>query len=233
MSIAAVRSSALLVAAFVLAASATSGHAWAASAASVGSLPEPTVDAPLARHAGRQKAVLAGGCFWGLQAVFEHVKGVISVRAGYAGGESGTASYGEVSTGTTGHAESVEITYDPSLISYGQLLKVYFSVAHDPTELNRQGPDDGPQYRSNVFYASDEQRRIAQAYIGQLGQARAFPQPIVTRVTPLSAFYEAEAYHQDYFIHHPTAPYIVINDKPKVENLRTEWPALYRESVTP
>jgi peptide-methionine (S)-S-oxide reductase len=195
-------------------------------------VPEPAVDVPLAQHAGRQTAVLAGGCFWGLQAVFEHVKGVISVTSGYSGGKSNTASYDEVSTGTTGHAESVQIVYDPSQISYGQLLKVFFSVAHDPTELDRQGPDEGPQYRSNIFVSSDEQRRIAEAYIGQIGQAQAFPQPIVTKVTTLSGFYPAEAYHQDYFIHHPTAPYIVINDKPKVEHLRTEWPTLYRDAVT-
>jgi len=193
-------------------------------------LPDPVVDAPLARTAGRQTAVIAGGCFWGIQAVFEHVKGVISATSGYSGGDAASPSYEEVSTGETGHAESVQITYDPSQISYGQLLKVFFSVAHDPTELDRQGPDNGTQYRSAIFYSSPEQQRIASAYIAQLGSIKVFSQKIVTEVTPFKAFYPAEDYHQDYFIHHPYSPYIIINDKPKVEHLKTEWPALYRDT---
>lgn len=190
-------------------------------------LPDPTVDASPATGQGPQTAVLAGGCFWGVEGVFQHVKGVIDVTSGYAGGQAATANYETVSTGRTGHAESVKITYDPSRISYGQLLKVYFSVAHDPTELNRQGPDEGTQYRSAIFYANDEQRRIAQSYIGQLQHAHAFRQPIVTQVVGLKAFYPAEAYHQDYLIHHPGNPYIVINDLPKIANLRQALPTLY------
>jgi peptide-methionine (S)-S-oxide reductase len=192
-------------------------------------LPEPTVDEPRATHAGQEQAVLSGGCFWGVQAVFEHVKGVTKVVSGYAGGEANTAAYETVSTGTTGHAESVQITYDPSQISYGQLLKVYFSVAHDPTELNRQGPDEGTQYRSAIWFSTPDQQRIARAYIDQLTAAKIFEQPIVTQVTSLPGFYPAEDYHQDFFVHHPNNPYIVINDKPKVANLKTEWPALYRD----
>lgn len=192
-------------------------------------LPEPTVDEPLASHGGHEQAVLAGGCFWGLQAVFEHVKGVTKVVAGYAGGAKNTAQYETVGTGSTGHAESVQITYDPSQISYGQLLKVYFSVAHDPTELNRQGPDEGTQYRSAIFFSTPDQQRIAQAYIDQLTQAKIFDQPIVTQVVSLPGFYAAEDYHQDYLVHHPNSPYIVINDKPKVANLKTEWPELYKK----
>lgn len=191
-------------------------------------VPDPVLDAPLAHSPGRETAVLAGGCFWGMQAVFEHVKGVLRVTSGFAGGDVESPSYEEVSTGTTGHAESVQIVYDPSQISYGQLLKVFFSVAHDPTQLNRQGPDEGTQYRSAIFYSSPEQQRIAAAYIAQLQGASVFPGKIVTEVAPLKSFYVAEAYHQDYFIHHPYSLYIIINDKPKVENLKTEWPGLYR-----
>lgn len=190
-------------------------------------IPNPAMDAPLAKARGSENAVLAGGCFWGIQAVFEHVKGVKIVAAGYSGGSAATAQYETVSTGMTGHAESVKITYDPSQISYGQLLKVYFSVAHDPTELNRQGPDDGTQYRSAIFYANDDQKRIAQAYIAQLNQAKAFSGPIVTQVVALKAFYPAEGYHQDYAVHHPDDPYIRINDLPKVERLRRQLPELY------
>jgi peptide-methionine (S)-S-oxide reductase len=192
-------------------------------------LPEPAVDEPMASHAGQEKAVVAGGCFWGVQAVFEHVKGVTKVVSGYAGGDAQTATYDQVSTETTGHAESVEITYDPSVITYGQLLKVYFSVAHDPTELNRQGPDAGTSYRSAIFFTTPDQERIAKAYISQLGQAKVFPRPIVTQVVSLPAFYPAEAYHQDFFVHNPTYPYIVINDRPKVEHLKSEWPSLYKD----
>jgi peptide-methionine (S)-S-oxide reductase len=190
-------------------------------------VPSPTLDATLAATKSGQTAVLAGGCFWGIQAVFQHVKGVISATSGYSGGAAKTAEYELVSTGDTGHAESVKITYDASQITYGQLLQIFFSVAHDPTELNRQGPDTGTQYRSSIFYADDEQKRIAEAYIAQLEQAKVFPRPIVTQVVPLKAFYPAEPYHQNYAELHPDNPYIVYNDAPKVANLRHEFPDLY------
>ncbi len=196
--------------------------------ASHAAIPAPVLDMSLATTKGEQTAVLAGGCFWGIEAVFEHVKGVTNVKSGYSGGSAGTAQYEKVSTGKTGHAEAVQITFDPNQVSYGQLLKVFFSVAHDPTELNRQGPDTGTQYRSAIFYANEDQKRIAQAYIDQLNQAKVFPRPIVTQVVPLNAFYEAEGYHQDYLVHHPDEPYIVINDLPKVENLRKQLPDLYK-----
>jgi peptide-methionine (S)-S-oxide reductase len=198
------------------------------TAASATALPDPALQAPLATTKGEETAVLAGGCFWGIEAVFEHVKGVTSAKSGYSGGAAGTAQYEKVSSGRTGHAEAVQITFDPSQVSYGQLLKVFFSVAHDPTELNRQGPDSGTQYRSAIFYANEEQKRVAQAYIDQLNQAKVFPRAIVTQVVPLEAFYEAEGYHQDYLAHHPDEPYIVINDMPKVENLRKQLPELYK-----
>ena len=185
----------------------------------------PSVD----KSAGAaQTAVLAGGCFWGVQGVFEHVRGVQKVVSGYAGGEAATAQYETVSTGRTGHAESVKITFDPAQISYGQLLQIAFSVAFDPTQLNRQGPDSGAQYRSEIFYADESQRSIASAYIDQLTKAHTFPRPIVTRVDPLKAFFPAEDYHQDYLFHHPTQPYIAIYDLPKVENLKRVFPDLYR-----
>ena len=197
------------------------------SASSVAApLPDPAVDIPL-RAAGIQTAVLAGGCFWGVEGVFEHVKGVTRVVSGYAGGQADTASYRQVSTGRTGHAESVRIFYDPARISYGQLLKVFFSVAHDPTELNRQGPDTGTQYRSAIFYASEDQKRVADGYIAQLQAAGVFPGRIVTQVVPLQGFYDAEAYHQNYLDQHPNQPYIVINDLPKIANLRRLLPSLY------
>jgi peptide-methionine (S)-S-oxide reductase len=196
--------------------------------ASANRIPDPALDAPLASSKGGQTAVLAGGCFWGVEAVFEHVKGVAEVKSGYSGGLAAAARYGKVSTGQTGHAESVRITYDPSQISYGQLLKVFFSVAHDPTELNRQGPDRGTQYRSAIFYSNEEQKRIAQAYINQLNNAKVFTGPIVTQVASLESFHEAESYHQDYLAKHPDEPYIVINDLPKVENLRKYLPGLYK-----
>jgi peptide-methionine (S)-S-oxide reductase len=189
-------------------------------------LPDPQVDAALAAN-GESTAVIAGGCFWGIQAVFQHVKGVKSAVSGYSGGAASTARYELVGTGTTGHAESVRITYDPSQISYGQLLKVFFSIAHDPTELNRQGPDDGPQYRSAIFYNGEEQHRIAAAYVSQLQQAKLFSRKIVTEISPLKGFYEAEAYHQDYATRHPRDPYIVINDAPKVAHLKEQFPAIY------
>ena len=201
----------------------------AANATAGSALPNPVIDAPLAATKGEQTAVIAGGCFWGVQAVFEHVKGVISVRAGYSGGSADTAHYEMVSGGDTGHAESIRIKYDPSRISFGQLLKVYFAVAHDPTELNRQGPDTGTQYRSAIFYSSAEQQKIADAYIAQLNKAGIFKQPIVTQVVALKAFYEAEGYHQDYAVNHPNEPYIAINDLPKVAELRKQLPDLYVE----
>jgi peptide-methionine (S)-S-oxide reductase len=202
--------------------------ACGAATASVTAIPDPVLDSPLAKSKGEQTAVLAGGCFWGVEAVFEHVKGVTDVKSGYSGGALATAHYEKVGTGETGHAESVRITYDPSQVSYGQLLKVFFWVAHDPTELNRQGPDTGTQYRSAIFYANEEQRRIAQAYIDQLNRAKVFARPIVTQVAALQSFNEAEAYHQDYLANHPDDPYIVINDLPKVENLRRQIPVLYK-----
>jgi peptide-methionine (S)-S-oxide reductase len=190
-------------------------------------VPDPAKDEPVAKASTTEKAVLAGGCFWGLQAVFEHVKGVKSVTAGYSGGTVKNPSYEEVSTGDTGHAESVEITYDPSKVTFGQLLKVYFSVAHDPTELNRQGPDTGTQYRSSIFYENAQQQQVAQAYIAQLDAAHVFHSPIVTKVVAYQAFYPAEGYHQDYATKHPDNPYIAINDAPKVSALKKECPALY------
>ena len=190
-------------------------------------LPAPAVDIPATAAKGPQTAVFAGGCFWGVDAVFKHVKGVSSVVSGYAGGGAKTADYEMVSTGMTGHAESVEVTYDPAKVSYGQLLTVFFSVAHDPTQLNRQGPDTGTQYRSAIFTTNDEQKRVAQAYVAQLDKAKVFPGPIVTEIVPLPAFYPAEAYHQNYLALHPTQPYIVYNDLPKVANLKTQFPALY------
>src|SRR5262245_32542682 len=189
-------------------------------------LPDPEIDAQ-ATTAGDSTAVLAGGCFWGIQAVFQHVKGVKRATSGYSGGAASTAEYELVGTGRTGHAESVRISYDPSQISYGQLLKIFFSVAHDPTELNRQGPDDGPQYRSAIFYNSEEQHQIAAAYVQQLQQSKVFPRKIVTEITQLKGFYEAEAYHQDYATRHPNDPYIVINDAPKVAHLKQLFPTIY------
>ena len=194
---------------------------------SVTTIPVPVVDASITSGKSEQTAVVAGGCFWGIQAVFQHVKGVISATSGYSGGPEKTAQYEFVSTGETGHAESVRITYDPSKITYGQILRVFFSVAHDPTQLNRQGPDEGTQYRSSIFYGNDEQKRIAEAYIAQLEQAKNFPRPIVTQVVPLRTFYPAESYHQDYAAHHPDNPYIVYNDAPKVVHLREQFPDLY------
>jgi peptide-methionine (S)-S-oxide reductase len=190
--------------------------------------PEPAVDLPLAKHAGQEKAVLSGGCFWGMQLVFQHVRGVTHVTAGYAGGAENTATYDQVSSGRTGHAESVEITYDPAQISYGQLLKVFFSVAHDPTELNRQGPDEGTQYRSSIFYTTPDQKRVAEAYIAQLNTAKIWSAPIVTQVVALPGFYAAEEYHQNYATTHPESLYIAVNDRPKLSALQSTWPGLYR-----
>jgi peptide-methionine (S)-S-oxide reductase len=198
----------------------------AVAAESAVKIPAPTMDEPAA--AGNLKtAVLAGGCFWGVQGVYQHLKGVKNVLSGYAGGERTSADYESVSEGDSGHAESVQIVYDPAQVTYGQILQVFFSVAHDPTQLNRQGPDTGTQYRSAIFYGSDSQKKIAEAYIAQLDAAGVFPRRIVTRVDPLKGFFAAERYHQDYLLNHPAEPYIVINDLPKVRNFQRMLPALY------
>jgi peptide-methionine (S)-S-oxide reductase len=190
------------------------------------SFPDPAVDTPKASSPGKDTAVLAGGCFWGMEAVFEHLKGVKNVVSGFAGGEKSTAHYDQVSTGTTGHAESVKITYDPSQITLGEILKVYFSVAHDPTQLNRQGPDHGTQYRSAVFYMNDEQKKITEAYIQQLDAAHVYSRPIVTQVVPFDGFYAAEGYHQHFLENNLTNPYIVYNDLPKLEALKKQYPQM-------
>ena len=197
------------------------------ASANAGPLPDAANDVPLAKERGTANAVFAGGCFWGVEAVFENVKGVTEAVSGYSGGTLARPSYEQVSSGMTGHAESVQVTYDPSQVTYGQLLKVFFSVAHDPTQLNRQGPDTGTQYRSAIFYANADQERVAQAYIEQLKQAKSFRRPIVTQVAPLKTFYAAEAYHQNYLVQHPDEPYIVINDMPKLAALKAELPQLY------
>lgn len=188
-----------------------------------------TFTLPLAAQQQRQTVVVAGGCFWGIQNVFAHMKGVVIATSGYAGGSAKTADYETVSGGNTGHAESVKIVFDPNVVSFATLLKVFFSVAHDPTQLNRQGPDVGTQYRSVIFVANDEQKRTAEMAIAQLTQSKVYPRPIVTQVVPLDGFYPAEAYHQDYAIVHQTEPYIVYNDLPKVDHLRAKFPELYRE----
>ncbi|PPD43952.1 MAG: peptide-methionine (S)-S-oxide reductase [Methylocystis sp.] len=193
------------------------------------SLPPPAYD-PAPAKTEEQKLVVAGGCFWGVQGVFQRVKGVTRAVSGYAGGAAQTAHYNEVSRGDTGHAESVEITYNPKEVSLGKLLQVYFSVAHDPTQLNRQGPDEGTQYRSAIFIAAPEQQKVAREYITQLSSAKAFEAPIATKLEPLARFYPAEAHHQDYLIHNPRQPYIVYNDLPKIENLKRLFPALYRDA---
>jgi peptide-methionine (S)-S-oxide reductase len=199
----------------------------AGSAAAV-PVPAPVVDETKAPEPAKQTAVVAGGCFWGIQAVFQHVKGVVSATSGYSGGTAKNPDYEEVSSGSTGHAESVQVVYDPSQVTYGELLRVFFSVALDPTEVNRQGPDEGTQYRSVIFYGNDEQKHIAEAYIAQLNQARVFSKAIATQVVPLKTFYPAEGYHQNYAELHPNQPYIVYNDAPKVANLRREFPDLYK-----
>ncbi len=200
---------------------------WAgllAAGVNAASFPDATIDEHTQK--GTETAVLAGGCFWGVDAVFKNIKGVTGVVSGYAGGEKSTAQYETVSGGRTGHAESVQITYDPSQVTYGQLLKVYFAVAHDPTEVNRQGPDSGTQYRSAIFTSSDEQKRIAQAYIDQLDKAHIFPKKIATQVAPLKAFYPAEEYHQNFLERNPNYPYIVYNDLPKLKALKQQFPQL-------
>lgn len=199
-----------------------------ASMKTLKSFPNPSTDIAIAQVKGKQTAVFAGGCFWGMEAVFEHLKGVSEVVSGYSGGDQATASYPRVSSGGTDHAEAIKITYDPSQISYGQLLKVYFAVAHDPTQLNRQGPDSGKQYRSAIFFKDKEQKKVAAAYINQLNKAQVYSSPIVTTLVPFQAFYAAEGYHQDFIQHNPTYPYVVIHDLPKVENLKKQFPAMYK-----
>jgi peptide-methionine (S)-S-oxide reductase len=203
------------------------------AAAAPAPFPAAAVDDPLAQTAGRDSIVVAGGCFWGVQAVFQHTKGVLRATSGYAGGATKHPTYEQVSSGSTGHAESVEVVFDPSQISLGQLLQVFFSVAHDPTELNRQGPDEGTQYRSMILAVRDRQEAIARAYIEQLDGAKVYRHRIVTEVAPLRAFYPAEAYHQDYVYRHPFEPYIMINDRPKVETLRKRYPAIYVDTRAP
>lgn len=197
------------------------------SARLAGPIPDPSLNLPLAASVP-QKAVFAGGCFWGMEGVFEHLKGVSAVMTGYAGGDAATATYDQVSSGDTAHAESVEVTYDPAKISYGELLKIYFAVAHDPTQLNRQGPDVGPQYRSEIFFADSQQQQVAEAYIQQLNAAKAFAQPIVTQIAPLDRFYAAESYHQDFIDRNPLKPYVVIHDLPQIRQLQAEFPDMYQ-----
>lgn len=192
-------------------------------------IPAPAIDAPLAKQSGHETAVLAGGCFWGTQTVFERVKGVTATTVGYSGGSASTATYAQVTRENTGHAESVQVVYDPSKITYGTLLRIFFSVAHDPTELNRQGPDVGPSYRSVIFYSNPEQERIAKAYIAQLDAAKVFRKPIVTQVVPLQGFYKAEDYHQDYALHNPNNPYVNICDRPKIGELKKQFPDLFQK----
>jgi len=200
-----------------------------APVAATPAIPPLSVEVPLAKQAGKETAVFAGGCFWGVQSVFQRVKGVISTAAGYAGGSKETATYQQVITETTGHAETVQVVFDPSRITYATLLRVYFSVAHDPIQLNRQGPDVGTSYRSAIFYTNDEQKHLAQAYIAQLDQQKVFSNKIVTEVTPLKAFYRAEDYHQDYAYYNPDNPYIQVCDRPKIDALKQQFPDLFVE----
>ncbi len=199
------------------------------SAAAKTPIPAPADDTALAQTAGKETAIFAGGCFWGTQSVFERVKGVLATTAGYAGGSAATATYAQVTQENTGHAESVKVVFDPSQITYGRLLQIFFSVVHDPTQLNRQGPDVGPSYRSVIFYTSEEQQKISMEYIAQLDAAKVFRKPIVTQVVPLKGFYDAEAYHQDYALHNPYNPYIMVCDRPKVDALKHEFPDLFKD----
>lgn len=217
----------ILVIAVVVAAAVGAYMANSAAAEKAVQLPPPAFDLPVAD--GPRTAVFAGGCFWGVQAVFQHTKGVLGAVSGYAGGPADSANYQAVTTGTTGHAESVKVTYDPKQISYGKLLQIYFSIAHNPTQLDAQGPDAGPQYRSAIFLADEGQKQVAQRYIAQLEAARAFPSKIVTQLTPLTAFYPAEAYHQDYATLNPHSPYIIAFDRPKIDNLKKLMPDVFRE----
>lgn len=198
-----------------------------AKAAGNGPIPAAKVDVSLATASGHETAVFAGGCFWGTQAVFERVKGVVATTVGYSGGSASTATYDQVTTETTGHAESIQVVYDPSRLTYGQLLRIFFSVAHDPTQLNRQGPDVGTSYRSAIFYSTPDQKRIAEAYIAQLDAAKVFSGPIVTQVVPLKGFYRAEDYHQDYALKNPNDPYIQVCDRPKISALKQQFPDLF------
>jgi peptide-methionine (S)-S-oxide reductase len=218
----------MLAAGAALTAALFGGHVTASAAEDAVAIPAPAIDEPPAT-AATETAVFAGGCFWGVQGVFQHVRGVTQALSGYAGGQPATARYEEVGSGRTGHAESVEVTYDPRQISYGRLLQIYFSVAHDPTQLNRQGPDTGTQYRSTLFVANAMQRQVAQAYIAQLQQAGAYAKPIVTTLENLKGFYPAEAYHQNFLAHNPNNPYIAYNDLPKVANLARLFPDMYRD----
>ncbi|MGH6888134.1 MAG: peptide-methionine (S)-S-oxide reductase MsrA [Rhizomicrobium sp.] len=196
-------------------------------------IPPPAIDENHIGRNGLETAVLSGGCFWGMQGLFEHVRGVREVEAGYAGGSAATAHYEMTSTGTTGQAESVRIHFDPTNVTYGQILRIFLSIAHDPTESDRQGPDDGPQYRSDIFYGDAAQEKVARAYVAQLSRQHVFGAPIVTRIDPLEGFYLAESYHQDYLIHHPDSPYIVAFDLPKIARLKAIYPALYRADPVP
>ncbi|HUH64265.1 MAG TPA: peptide-methionine (S)-S-oxide reductase MsrA [Terracidiphilus sp.] len=213
---------------FVLAL-AVAGIFAGAKAAGKSPIPAATTDDPLAAKPGSETAVFAGGCFWGTQSVFERVKGVTDTTVGYSGGSAETATYDQVTTETTGHAESIRVVYDPSKITYGQLLRIFFSVAHDPTQLNRQGPDVGTSYRSAIFYGNDDQHRLAEAYIAQLDAAHVFPKPIVTQVVPLKGFYTAEEYHQHYADNNPGNPYILVCDRPKIEALKQQFPELFED----
>ncbi len=199
------------------------------NAAARNPIPPATADSPLAPASGKQTAIFAGGCFWGTQTVFERVNGVLATTVGYAGGSAATATYDQVTQENTGHAESVKVVYDPSKITYGQLLRIFFSVAHDPTQLNRQGPDVGSSYRSVIFYTNEEQQKISKAYIAQLDAAKVFRKPIVTEVVPLKGFYDAESYHQDYALHNPNSPYIMVCDRPKIEALKQQFPQLFKD----
>jgi len=219
----------VLAIAIVVAAAAATWMTTGAAAEKAVKLPAAAFEAPMASQ-GPQTAVFAGGCFWGVQAVFQHTKGVLNAVSGYAGGKKETANYEAVGSGATGHAESVQVTYDPKQISYGKLLQIYFSVAHDPTQLNRQGPDSGTQYRSAIFFADDSQKQVAERYVAQLEAAHVFPGRIVTQVAPLAAFYPAEAYHQDYATLHPESPYIARFDRPKIANLKSVMPEVYRDA---
>jgi peptide-methionine (S)-S-oxide reductase len=219
----------IAIAVVLLLAIAVAGVFAGAKAAGKSPVPAAATDDALAAKPGSETAVFAGGCFWGTQSVFERVKGVIDTTVGYSGGSAATATYDQVTTETTGHAESIRVDYDPSRITYGQLLRIFFSVAHDPTQLNRQGLDVGPSYRSVIFYATDDQHRLAQDYIAQLDSAHVFPKPIVTQVVPLKGFYTAEEYHQHYADNNPGNPYILVCDRPKVEALKQQFPELFQE----
>lgn len=221
---------ALVVAALLLGALPMLAATQSRAAEPAVAIPPPALDETSPAPGGSQTVVLAGGCFWGMQAVYEHTKGITQAVSGYSGGSKETAHYQMVGTERTGHAESVSVTYDPAQISLGKILQIYFSVAHNPTELNYQGPDSGTSYRSAIFFATDEQKRVATAYIQQLDSAHAFAAPIVTKLEPLTGFYPAEDYHQDFAVTHPTYPYIVFNDLPKVENLKRVFPDYYRDT---